>query len=465
MAIPSLEILFISQDTTECASLQATPNSQANRRGLTNSPLCDPDSPEQGHMARTQANDTACVQRSPLTYDYARHPQPLFQLSVSPPHVNKSNTTDGISANKTAPRPQFNFQSQISIDDEGYIPMSLDSPTDARQFSGGHDKEPSQAMSRFAQSPVHNALALSFSLDDGYLKPVPVLPPRTRHGSITSPVDQLSMVPGKPLVAEGNAVDIPQDHDPSHYLRRLPVIDRNKLVIQKEIAKGNFGVVYRGLYKIGNIPVAAKALKFNYSKKDLCDFIKEAYIVNQLHHPNIVDFYGVVQAVSPPYLVLELMENGALDLFLIQFRNQRPLHVLIRYIGDVVAGMVYLSNRKFIHRDLAARNILVSWDEHCKISDFGLTRKMDSQSMYVSQGGRVAIKWAAPEALTDQQYTNASDVWSFGIVMWEVMTFAETPYGDWTGEKTIIEVTTNSYRLSKPKVDHFIREFRQLVLF
>jgi serine/threonine protein kinase len=243
------------------------------------------------------------------------------------------------------------------------------------------------------------------------------------------------------------------------------VIDRNKLVIQKEIAKGNFGVVYRGLYKIGNIPVAAKALKFNYSKKDLCDFIKEAYIVNQLHHPNIVDFYGVVQAVSPPYLVLELMENGALDLFLIQFRNQRPLHVLIRYIGDVVAGMVYLSNRKFIHRDLAARNILVSWDEHCKISDFGLTRKMDSQSMYVSQGGRVAIKWAAPEALTDQQYTNASDVWSFGIVMWEVMTFAETPYGDWTGEKTIIEVTTNSYRLSKPKVDHFIREFRQLVLF
>merc|ERR1719201_1032823 len=129
-------------------------------------------------------------------------------------------------------------------------------------------------------------------------------------------------------------------------------------------------------------------------------------------------------------ILTELMGNGALLSYL-EANKDLPLEKLILCGAQVADGMTYLANKGFVHRDLAARNVLVAMDGTCKVADFGLSKEVDNDSDYfVASGGKIPIKWTAPEAIENHKYTSASDVWSYGILLWETMSYGARPYGE-----------------------------------
>ncbi|XP_070615169.1 ephrin type-B receptor 2 isoform X5 [Erythrolamprus reginae] len=162
---------------------------------------------------------------------------------------------------------------------------------------------------------------------------------------------------------------------------------------------------------------------------------------------------GVVTKSPPVMIVTEFMENGSLDSFLRQNDGQFTVIQLVGMLRGIAAGMKYLADMNYVHRDLAARNILVNSNLVCKVSDFGLSRFLEddtSDPTYTSAlGGKIPIRWTAPEAIQYRKFTSASDVWSYGIVMWEVTSYGERPYWDMTNQD-VINAIEQDYRLPPP---------------
>ncbi|POI26255.1 hypothetical protein CIB84_009996, partial [Bambusicola thoracicus] len=162
---------------------------------------------------------------------------------------------------------------------------------------------------------------------------------------------------------------------------------------------------------------------------------------------------GVVTKSRPVMIITEFMENGALDSFLRQNDGQFTVIQLVGMLRGIAAGMKYLAEMNYVHRDLAARNILVNSNLVCKVSDFGLSRYLQddtSDPTYTSSlGGKIPVRWTAPEAIAYRKFTSASDVWSYGIVMWEVMSFGERPYWDMSNQD-VINAIEQDYRLPPP---------------
>ncbi|XP_018586755.1 ephrin type-B receptor 3-like isoform X3 [Scleropages formosus] len=219
---------------------------------------------------------------------------------------------------------------------------------------------------------------------------------------------------------------------------------------------GEFGEVCRGRLKQPGrreIIVAIKTLKAGYTERQRRDFLSEASIMGQFDHPNIIRLEGVVTKSRPVMIVTEFMENGALDSFLRMNDGQFTVIQLVGMLRGIAAGMKYLSDMNYVHRDLAARNILVNSNLVCKVSDFGLSRFLEDDSTdptYTSSlGGKIPIRWTAPEAIAYRKFTSASDVWSYGIVMWEVMSYGERPYWDMSNQD-VINAVEQDYRLPPP---------------
>ncbi|KAJ3600150.1 hypothetical protein NHX12_034100 [Muraenolepis orangiensis] len=219
---------------------------------------------------------------------------------------------------------------------------------------------------------------------------------------------------------------------------------------------GEFGEVCRGRLKLPGrreIIVAIKTLKVGYTDRQRRDFLSEAAIMGQFDHPNIIRLEGVVTKSRPVMIVTEFMENGALDSFLRLNDGQFTVIQLVGMLRGIAAGMKYLSDMNYVHRDLAARNILVNSNLVCKVSDFGLSRFLEddpTDPTYTSSlGGKIPIRWTAPEAIAYRKFTSASDVWSYGIVMWEVMSYGERPYWDMSNQD-VINAVEQDYRLPPP---------------
>ncbi|KAJ8278838.1 hypothetical protein COCON_G00059040 [Conger conger] len=219
---------------------------------------------------------------------------------------------------------------------------------------------------------------------------------------------------------------------------------------------GEFGEVCRGRLKLPGrreIVVAIKTLKAGYTERQRRDFLSEASIMGQFDHPNIIRLEGVVTKSRPVMIVTEFMENGALDSFLRLNDGQFTVIQLVGMLRGIAAGMKYLSDMNYVHRDLAARNILVNSNLVCKVSDFGLSRFLEDDATdptYTSSlGGKIPIRWTAPEAIAYRKFTSASDVWSYGIVMWEVMSYGERPYWDMSNQD-VINAVEQDYRLPPP---------------
>ncbi|XP_074445389.1 ephrin type-A receptor 5 isoform X19 [Larus michahellis] len=231
-------------------------------------------------------------------------------------------------------------------------------------------------------------------------------------------------------------------------------IEASCITIERVIGAGEFGEVCSGRLKLQGkreLPVAIKTLKVGYTEKQRRDFLGEASIMGQFDHPNIIHLEGVVTKSKPVMIVTEYMENGSLDTFLKKNDGQFTVIQLVGMLRGIASGMKYLSDMGYVHRDLAARNILINSNLVCKVSDFGLSRVLedDPEAAYTTRGGKIPIRWTAPEAIAFRKFTSASDVWSYGIVMWEVMSYGERPYWEMTNQD-VIKAVEEGYRLPSP---------------
>ncbi|MCJ8731698.1 hypothetical protein PDJAM_G00202490 [Pangasius djambal] len=251
------------------------------------------------------------------------------------------------------------------------------------------------------------------------------------------------------------------------------LVDRSRVTLGKELGKGEFGAVYEGIFLSDdneNIQVAVKTMRVGiYSQDDLQSFIKEAEIMQHFDHDNIVKLLGVtletVQDLSipVPLVILPFLKHGDLRRFLIATRyGDIPMFVphqcLLRFMIDIASGMEYLSSKGFLHRDLAARNCMLGDDLHVRVADFGLSKQIFSSNYYRQKVAiRMPVKWMAIESLSESIYTSKSDVWSFGVTMWEIVSRGKTPYPGIPNHE-ILELLERGLRLKQGDCDSKLYE-------
>ncbi|XP_025085386.1 tyrosine-protein kinase TXK-like isoform X2 [Pomacea canaliculata] len=225
-------------------------------------------------------------------------------------------------------------------------------------------------------------------------------------------------------------------------------IDPKDLEIGEQLGAGCFGSVHKGSFR-GQV-VAVKRMKEHTMSEEA--FKEEARTMTQLSHKNLVQLYGVVLKSRPMCIVTELMRNGALNNYLQRHRSRLMQQVsrLLDMCVQVCQGMTYLESRKFIHRDLAARNCLVGDNTMVKVADFGLARYVLDDEYQSSAGTKFPVKWAPPEVLQYTRFSSKSDVWAYGILMWEVFTCGDMPYKEKRNIDVVEYVVTQNKRLAKP---------------
>lgn len=246
-------------------------------------------------------------------------------------------------------------------------------------------------------------------------------------------------------------------------------VPRESICIKDFAGEGAFGYVARAeAFELpGNnttpCTVAVKMLKENATDAELSDLISEMETMKEIgSHKNIVNFLGACTVQGPLFLIVEYCPHGNLRDFLRDSRpslldledekaaSQLTFRDLLSMAYQITRGMSYLSSKKCIHRDLAARNVLIAEDFVIKIADFGLARNLGNTDYYRrTTHGRLPVKWLAIEALFDQQYTVKTDVWSFGILLWEIFTLGGTPYPGIPVER-LFTILKNGYRMECP---------------
>ncbi|KAM8705950.1 hypothetical protein ACLKA7_010276 [Drosophila subpalustris] len=246
---------------------------------------------------------------------------------------------------------------------------------------------------------------------------------------------------------------------------------RNQLVLGATLGEGAFGRVV--MAEVNNAIVAVKMVKEGHTDDDIASLVREMEVMKIIgRHINIINLLGCCSQNGPLYVIVEYAPHGNLKDFLYKNRPLSkeqmecsqlqsgppagPQHVitekdLIKFAHQIARGMDYLASRRCIHRDLAARNVLVSDDYVLKIADFGLARDIQSTDYYrKNTNGRLPIKWMAPESLQEKFYDSQSDVWSYGILLWEIMTFGGQPYPAIMSAEELYSYLMSGQRMEKP---------------
>ncbi|CAH2274353.1 insulin-like growth factor 1 receptor isoform X1 [Pelobates cultripes] len=229
-------------------------------------------------------------------------------------------------------------------------------------------------------------------------------------------------------------------------------VPREKITMNRELGQGSFGMVYEGIAKgvvkdEAETRVAIKTVNEAASMRERIEFLNEASVMKEFNCHHVVRLLGVVSQGQPTLVIMELMTRGDLKSYLRSLRpdtenssGQHPpsLKKMIQMAGEIADGMAYLNANKFVHRDLAARNCMVAEDFTVKIGDFGMTRDIYETDYYRKGGkGLLPVRWMSPESLKDGVFTTNSDVWSFGVVLWEIATLAEQPYQGMSNEQVL----------------------------
>lgn len=223
----------------------------------------------------------------------------------------------------------------------------------------------------------------------------------------------------------------PKTEKPTIYGTHQPdkwEVERDEICMKQRLDAGQYGEVYEGLWKTYHRKVAVKTLKEETMEVD--DFLREANVMKELKHKNLVQLLGVCTREAPFYIITEFMEGGNLLEHLRDPEKSKDLDalMLMYYATQIASAMMYLEEMNFIHRDLAARNCLLANNNVIKVGDFGLSRLLREDMYTARQGSKFPIKWTAPEALAFNEFTVKSDVWAFGVLLWELATYGISPY-------------------------------------
>lgn len=224
-------------------------------------------------------------------------------------------------------------------------------------------------------------------------------------------------------------------------------LPKEEFTLEEELGSGHFAEVYRGRWK-NIINVAIKILKSD-SELNHREFQREVQILKSLRHRHLISLFAVCTASTPYWIITELMEKGSLLSFLRGPEGQiQDFASLVDMAAQVADGMSYLEEKNSIHRDLAARNVLVGEDYVCKVADFGLARVI-KEPFYITEDKKLPYKWSAPEAISHGKFSNKSDVWSFGVLLYEITTYGGVPYPAFNNQEVFQQVTTG-YRMPAP---------------
>uniref|UniRef100_A0A4W4FUC7 Focal adhesion kinase 1 n=1 Tax=Electrophorus electricus TaxID=8005 RepID=A0A4W4FUC7_ELEEL len=228
-------------------------------------------------------------------------------------------------------------------------------------------------------------------------------------------------------------------------------IQRERIDLGRCIGEGQFGDVHQGIYASPENPslsVAVKTCKNCTSDSVREKFLQEALTMRQFDHPHIVKLIGVITE-NPVWIIMELCTLGELRSFLQVRKYNLDLATLILFAYQLSTALAYLESKRFVHRDIAARNVLVSSTDCVKLGDFGLSRYMEDSSYYKASKGKLPIKWMAPESINFRRFTSASDVWMFGVCMWEILMYGVKPFQG-VKNNDVIGRIENGERLAMP---------------
>ncbi|XP_061617186.1 protein tyrosine kinase 2aa isoform X19 [Phyllopteryx taeniolatus] len=228
-------------------------------------------------------------------------------------------------------------------------------------------------------------------------------------------------------------------------------IQRDRIELGRCIGEGQFGDVHQGVYNIPDKPALAVAIKTckNCTSDSVREkFLQEALTMRQFDHPHIVKLIGVITE-NPVWIIMELCTLGELRSFLQVRKYSLDLATLILFAYQLSTALAYLESKRFVHRDIAARNVLVSSIDCVMLGDFGLSRYMEDSSYYKASKGKLPIKWMAPESINFRRFTSASDVWMFGVCMWEILMYGIKPFQG-VKNNDVIGRIENGERLAMP---------------
>ncbi|XP_068605050.1 tyrosine-protein kinase Lyn [Brachionichthys hirsutus] len=224
-------------------------------------------------------------------------------------------------------------------------------------------------------------------------------------------------------------------------------ISKDSITMVNKLGAGQFGEVWMAYYN-SQAKVAVKTLKPGTMTAEA--FMEEANIMKTLQHDRLVRLYAVVTKTEPIYIITEFMANGSLlDFLKTGLGCKLQLPKLIDFSAQIAEGMAYIEKRNYIHRDLRAANVLVSESLLCKIADFGLARVIEDDEYSAREGAKFPIKWTAPEAINYGSFTIKSDMWSYGVLLYEIITYGKMPYPGMTkGE--VMSSLQRGYRMPQP---------------
>ncbi|KAL0108924.1 hypothetical protein PUN28_014201 [Cardiocondyla obscurior] len=251
---------------------------------------------------------------------------------------------------------------------------------------------------------------------------------------------------------------------------------RHRLKVFNILGEGCFGQVWKCEAleidgKSGPTIVAVKTLKENATERERLDLAQELRVMKNLDpHPNVVRLLGCCTEREPMFVILEYVSGGKLQSFLRASREERnhggvglTSRDLTGFVYQIARGMEYLASKGIIHRDLAARNILIDDNRACKVADFGFARDVAANQIYERKSeGRLPIRWMAPESLYDNIFSVKSDIWSFGVLIWEIVTLGSTPYPGLAAAEVMRKIK-EGYRLDRP--EHCKRELYNIMYY
>ncbi|KAK8721924.1 hypothetical protein OTU49_012636, partial [Cherax quadricarinatus] len=228
-------------------------------------------------------------------------------------------------------------------------------------------------------------------------------------------------------------------------------LERSSIDIGEIIGEGQFGDVHTGVYHSrddSTVLVAIKTCKVESEGTMAEKFLEEAYIMQQFDHPHIIKLIGICSG-WPFWIVMELARFGEMRAYLQNNKDRLNLATLVLYAFQLSTALSYLESKKFVHRDIAARNVLVYSHDCVKLADFGLSRWVEEQSYYKASKGKLPIKWMAPESINFRRFTSASDVWMFGVCMWEILMLGVKPFQG-IKNNDVLKRIDNGERLALP---------------